>query len=274
MIILETGIGPALLMHRLALALECIDSVTERPVRSGVRIGREVRGPQIGREQDAGWPCVDLLDKGVGRGVLTFGQPLPDVVTIRIADPTRHAVPRRLSIPLWPAPDGANAALAAVPAASRSARPWLLPGSAYLLPPGATSVRGTLVRGGSALRWARITARGPGGMVVGRAHADDRGEFLLVISSTGTLPPPAPSELDITLEIHAGPQAAAAADNLGDLPIERLIMPAAPPDPGDLLNDTIRGRTTPPGYTGSIPLGPYTVPIGSQFSLSTRVVFP
>ena len=83
-------------------------------------------------------------------------------------------------------------------------RPWLAPGSGYRLPRGVTSIRGRVTRADhTGVRWARLTALGPGNQPIGWTQADDRGEFLLMIDGTGTLPPPAPSTLPVDLVVTA-----------------------------------------------------------------------
>ncbi len=115
------------------------------------------------------------------------------------------------------------------------------------MPETATGVRGRVRRDGAPMRWARVEARlGPVGDVVGRAHGDDRGEFLLLLGTNpanlGTL------ELILTLRVivhgpDPKPQAGAgdAADPLWDLPLEEVPSPAA-------AADVLIGKDPPPTY--------------------------
>jgi hypothetical protein len=162
---------------------------------------------------------------------------LKDPLDVRLQDASRHFVPRRLSIPLATRPV--------------TVAPWLYPGAAYDISESVTGCRARLLRGasGPVVRWPRVEARLPsaapgGGLVVGRAHGDDRGEFLLIIdpgaATTGDIVDPLP------LEITAfGPGVAPAAsspelpqlDPLWDLPLEPVTGASV-----------LRGEAMPAGY--------------------------
>ena len=290
---IDTAVGPADVLHRLALVVECVDSVVERRLGTQVRIGREVSPLLLPRGYPPGWPCLDLIPRGPGRGMILFDWRTPTTsVRIRIVDPARRYVPRRFELPPWKLAEilAAEATPPVVPAASRLLRPWLSPGTAYQAARGTTAIRGRVARGGTGVRWARLTAIGPGPQAVGWAHADERGEFLLVIADTGTLPPPAPSELQVDLTVIApappppgppgppGPPAGSAgdqaADPYADLVVEALPRSANPPTPTDLDNNILRGRAMPPGYvasTSAVP--PLTVPVGGELTLTTDIPF-
>src|SRR6185436_7653150 len=116
---------------------------------------------------------------------------------IRISDVPRRWAPRRIRYPILP-----EKAADLNPAAFRLRRPELFPGAAYELPESVTGIRGRVRRAGAPMRWARVEASDPvSGIVVGRAHGDDRGEFLLALSPqaspVGDLVDPLP--LDITV---------------------------------------------------------------------------
>lgn len=166
----------------------------------------------------------------------------------------RRLVPRRLSIPLVDpaallpdAPSGPRAS------GFRIWRPSVFPGAAYPIPETATGIRGRVVRDGALVRWARVEARDEDDRVVGRAHGDDRGEFLLILDPAAAPPGDPTTTLDFTLLVRA-PAAApdptsaspapfrAQADPYWDLPLETLPAVAAS-DP------VSRGEVTPPGYT-------------------------
>jgi hypothetical protein len=200
-------------------------------------------------------------------------------VQIRIVDRERRYVPRRFELPPWKLAEiiAAEAAPPVVPAGSRLLRPWLSPGSGYQTAQSTTAIRGRVVNGGTAVRWARLTAIGPGSQAVGWAHADERGEFLLVVADTGTLPPPAPSELAIDLRVTAPDpkQAPSPSDDAyADLVVEELPRSANPPTSNDLDNSVLRGRAMPAGYVANTATVPQlTVPVGRELALTTDIPF-
>lgn len=274
--IIETSIGPANVLHRLALAVYTIDALTGRPGLPGVRVGREVDLRRLPRSIDHSWPAVDLPVTGIGRCTLLQNPRLPDALTIRIVDPSRRVAPRRLRVPLRRAAE--RAAADPPPARSRLLQPWLLPGSATSLSRAATAIRGRIERDGVAVRWPRITASGPGDALVGWAHGDERGEFLLVLGDTGTLPPPAPSTLDVTLTVSAPRRPVPrgeSADCYGDLVIEDVPRSAMSVTPPDLDIRLLRGQLLPPGYvvnaTGSTQ--PIAVTVGELLTLPAPIAF-
>jgi hypothetical protein len=141
--------------------------------------------------------------------------------------------------------------------AARSRQPYLFPGAAYEVSSIATGLRGRVRRGAAPLRWARVEARlpaptgAPPGVLLGRAHGDDRGEFLLIIGS-----PPAPLgtpafKLDVDVTVFARPVDPPASDfaqqhdPLWDLPLELVTAPG-PADPVSI------GAAIPPDYTSSV----------------------
>ncbi|AHH99480.1 hypothetical protein [Kutzneria albida] len=242
-------------LHRLALGVQPIDGGT------GLQLGGRVR---VGRETPAG-RYEPLESNGTGRFKLRHGPGVGDRVTVRVHDPLRQFVPRRFSIPLWTLAEVTSGPY--VPTASRLLRPWLLPGSAYPAPSGATGIRGRVIHSGQPVCWPRITALGPGGVRVGWAHGDERGEFLVLISTTGTLPPPAPSLLPVELVVCAPREGA-------DLVVEPVPRSTAPPAPGDLDNELLRGQSTPAGYlTSTAPRPHLAVRIGEVLTTQQDVIF-
>jgi hypothetical protein len=283
---IRTTIGTADVLHRLALGVEVVDAVNARLVGPGVRVGREV--PAIARPPAArlgpAWPCLDFEPRGTGRFCLRHARALPTrPLTVRVDDPTRRYVPRRFTIPLWTlaAVEAADADPPAGPFVrprARLLRPWLLPGSAYPLPRGVTALRGRVVRRHVPVRWPRVVAIDAMNTVLGRAHGDERGEFLLVVTDTGTLPPPAPSELDLELLVFAGdpahPVAVDDEDRCADLVVEPVARSSNPPLPAELDNDLLRGRSRPPAYVPSAAARPQlTVAVGSSLTLTADVEF-
>ncbi|WP_018353258.1 hypothetical protein [Longispora albida] len=271
-------------LHRLALGVEVIDGRTGRLAQVPVRVGREVpmelSVPDIRR---LAWPCTDLEYSGPGRFRQRQVPSLPSRVVLRAGDLARQFVPRRFELLLWPladleAADQTPPAGPFVPVASRLLRSWLLPAPSSAFAPGTTGVRGRITRGGVPVRWPRVTAFGPGGVPVGWAHGDDRGEFLLEVTGTGLLPPPVDSTIAIDLEISARPAAQTPApdpaDWCGDLPVEWVPRAAIPPAPFSLDNPQLRGRARPPGYVasagGRVPL---TVETGTVLAVQQDLPF-
>lgn len=263
--------GPIALRHRLALGVEALDAGTRALVGSGLTAVRETPRGQLALDSD-----------NTGRFKLRHGPDVGDSVVLRLDDPNRRYVPRRFSVPLWTLaevlpidqdpPTGPY-----IPVASRLLRPWLLPGSAYRATRGTTAIRGRVVRdGGQPARWARVNALGSKGELLGWTHCDDRGEFLLLISTTGALPPPAPNTLDVDLVVTAPATATTPdpADRLADLVAEAVTRSSAPPTPSDLDNDLLRGLAVPPGYRGSTTPRPHlTVSVGEMLAVAQDVVF-
>ena len=127
----------------------------------------------------------------------------------------------------------------------RMRRPVFFPGAAYDLSATTTGLRGRVMRDGVPLRWARVIAILNGtGVVVGRAHGDDRGEFLLLINAAVTTGSavPKPLEIEVTvtgpLNMPPVPPEFPNVDPLWDLPVEALANPGAD-DPA------ARGETIP-----------------------------
>ena len=157
-------------VKRLALGLEPIDAALRLRPSYPIDVTFDVAPLGLPR------PAIDHHRTGLH--VLLYSAALTSPVDLRLVDHARRYVPRRLRIPIL-----TKAAADAAPAARRVRRPVMFPGAAYDVAD-ATGVRGRVVRGGQAMRWARVVARLPGaGPVVGRAHGDDRGEFLLLIGA-------------------------------------------------------------------------------------------
>ncbi|MGE3312620.1 MAG: hypothetical protein AB7O66_21840 [Limisphaerales bacterium] len=185
----------------------------------------------------------------------------------------RRFVPRRISFPIL---TQAQAELAI--GALRVRRPSLFPGAAYDLDAGQTGVRGRVVQAGVAVRWVRVTATLPGGTrVVGRAHGDDRGEFLLLLSpaagSVGELGDPFTVRITVTARpappVPDTPERV-LRDPWWDLPAES----ADPLDPGDPELDPVSsGETMPSGYTATVTRD-LEVPLGRVHAETTPFMLP
>lgn len=173
------------------------------------------------------------------RHALLYRPGLETPVVIRLFDRRRRFAPRRLS---YPVPADIRTPL------PRVRRPALYPGAAYDVGHTATGMRGRVTWNQAdtdevPVRWVRVEAR-VDGQVVGRAHGDDRGEFLLLLESSAV------GLKDLSLPVIAevvvfGPPAPVPLpldDPLGDLPIETLL---ADPD------DVSPGKKLPPGYVST-----------------------
>lgn len=212
--------------HALAVGIEPVD-----PVRGGrpshpVRIAVEGLLPPRFERHDS------------RRHALRVQPGLAEEIDLRIDERRRRYVPRRLRLDLAVLP--------------QTRRPALFPGAGYDYVPRTTGLRGRVTRAGEPLRWARVEARLPGtDTLVGRAHGDDRGEFLLLIA-----PEAAPfAELTDPLQVAVsvfGPATAPVPDPPGieledpywDLPLEPLAAPGGP----DPIAD---GETLPAGYVAT-----------------------
>lgn len=251
-------------VHRLALGLEPMDAATQLPAAPVVRVQVEdVPQPHFRRPQprgrclyDDGLPPIDRHPSG--RFAVLYSDEPRDPVTVRAFDCERWYVPRRLRMPILTVPqliahENAASSYTATdimlppqpPFENRIRRPVLFPGAAYRTDSGATGLRGRVFRVDQPVRWARIEARDPGnGAVLGRAHGDDRGEFLLIIGSVATpgnvasLVDPVPVRIRIAAPTLAPvPDPSTAADPLWDLQVEETpeIGEADPVSSGDVL---------------------------------------
>jgi hypothetical protein len=136
-------------------------------------------------------------------------------------------------------------------------RPVLFPGAAYPVSDRVTGLRGRVEETpGVPARWPRVAAYRPGGFSreapLGRAHGDDRGEFLLLLG-----PAPAPAtdlalRLEVDLVVFPAPPVPPPPleqrkrDGLWDLPVEDLSA-AGGPDP------VAAGAFPPAGWEPALP---------------------
>lgn len=186
----------------------------------------------------------------------------------------RRYVPRKLSIPLLdPATaDGEGPGF-------RIWRPSLFPGAAYPIHDTATAIRGRAERGGAPVRWTRVEATNPDtGVVVGRAHGDDRGEFFLVLASDAASREARRNTLNVVVKVY-GPdpaptpgtdavsQLAARIDPLWGLPWE--VLP-----PGETTDAVSRGEVLPDHYTAEVSRSVGGLPLGRTVSLEDPFEVP
>ncbi|MGW8783902.1 hypothetical protein ACWGNM_38380 [Streptomyces sp. NPDC055796] len=255
--------GPVEALHRLALAVRPLDAGSRTAAGPGLRVGRESAAVPGRRRRSA----QDLVRPLEGHGATGFvlrhttAGELPAAVTVRVEDPARRWIPRRLSVPLWTRAEVSGAdeqppTAAHVRADARLLVPWLLPGPAYPVPQGTTGLRLRVVRPDAAatpVRWPRVDAFGPGGVPLGWAHGDEHGQVLLLIDGVGVLPYPVPSRFAVALRTHAPDPPAdlpadPSGDPLADLCAEPVVRSANPPRPQDLDNAVLRGTARPAGY--------------------------
>lgn len=270
---IETSIGRVPVLHRLALGIVLRDAVTTRVAVGPFRVGWEATQDQLPPGSPPEWPCVDFEPAGQGRFRLRVGprgsaplsrfvQPVTSL-TVRIDDPSRRYVPRRLSIPLWSYPEVIEQPPSGpLAVGSRTVEVWLWPGAASPVPRGVTAIRGRVVRQQRPVPWTRITATGPTGAVIGRAHGDDRGEFLLRLTSTTQNP------VQSTVAVRAlvrGPVALPKppGEPPEPPPVETVTRPANPPVQGGPVDHVLFGHTPPAGHVRHLPPPlPFTIPVG------------
>jgi len=273
--VIETTVGAVDVWHRLALAVECRDPLTDRLVLTQLRAGYErPRSPFVPVPVPS-YPCIAFDAAGPARFTLRHDVPLPSTIQVRIDDPSRRFVARRLRIPLWPENrvDGGGAR-PFIPTDHRLLRVWLWPGAAAALSPGSTVIRGRVRRGGKPARWARVTATGATQSIAGYAHADDRGEFVLVVTDPGQHPLGSTIPVDLTIKARKVPVPVDADDALADLTVENVPRSPSPPAPAALDSPRLRGLAPPPGYVANAkPTLHVVVPTGADMILPDDLEF-
>jgi hypothetical protein len=272
---IATAFGPATVFHRLALGVECFDVLVERLVATQVLVGREIGDRVVGQRIDPTFPCLSLEASGAARFKLRHARPVPEAFVVRVDDPARRYVPRRFVVHTWPATALEETFPSPpVPVRSRLLRTWLWPGSAYPFPRGTTVVRGRVVRASGPARWARLAAIGPTGAVAGLAHADDRGEFVLVVVDAGQNPLLNEVDVDVSVVAPRLSTPVDPVDRCADLEAEDVPRSSAPPTASDLDNPVLRGVVVPPGYAlNSNPPRRLTVPTGAELIVTPDIDF-
>ncbi|MBG0737921.1 hypothetical protein IV500_00505 [Paeniglutamicibacter antarcticus] len=272
--VIDTVIGPARVLHQLALGVQCLDAITGNPVAGRIRVGSEVAAAHRRNHSQTAWPCSDLEGSAMGRFRLRYGPLIPPSFVLRFDDPDRRYAPRRFSVLLWPlVAVTAGAAGPYIPAASRLLRVWLWPGSAYAFPRGSTVIRGRVAHNALPTRWARVAATGPTGVIAGRAHADERGEFLLVVSNPDQNPLQDSVDLDLVATALPSTGTVDDRDRCSDLVIEDVPRSSVPPLSQDLDNAVLRGVSPPPGFVPSLQPVQHKIPIGTELVLHDDVPF-
>jgi hypothetical protein len=243
---------------RLAIGLRLVDAVRGgRPIVD-IHVAMEnvpkphpippppPQGPDLG----VGLPT--LSPKRSGRFVVLYPVSKASPLTLRVFDRRRRFAPRRLKVPfptkaLVEAEDRASRVDPYPPVTPRGRAVALYPGAMYD-GSGITGIRSQIVRpDGTPVQWARVWATNlTGNRTEGVAHADDRGEFLLLLRSTNVLLTSAPRMTrDVVLHAAIPP---ATADSPGDpkqdplssLPVELLPDVGSPDDvsPGEVVPAT------------------------------------
>ena len=224
------------------------------------------------------WPCLDLTGQGRGpRRTLRFDHatPVHTPLRLRIVDPcaaVRAAAVRPAAVDPGRDPRRRGGAAGGAGRLAGCCAPGCGPGQPRCCRPGHDRDPGPVRTGAAPVRWPRLTAVGPGTQAVGWAHGDERGRVPVVITDTGTLPPPAPSTIDSTSSHRAGPGCAAAGRPARPArPLRRSRRRAGargrPPrrSPADLDNAVLRGTATPAGYVAEHrPRPDLTVPVGGS----------
>jgi hypothetical protein len=248
------------IVERLALGIEPMDAQSNRPLTYPLQVVHDV--------SVLGLPRPPVERHTSNRYALRYQPGVNTPIDLRFFDleggayqpqyDRRRVVPRRLSIPIM--------TLSAVETAEqneadlahknvkdfkrRIRRPAFFPGAAYDFTATSTGLRGRVTRAGKPMRWARVTATLAGGsVVVGRAHGDDRGEFLLLINSKVTTGSATPKPLNIDVSVFAPLTAPVPStptepdtDPLWDLPLEPLAAPGA-------VDPVGAGEQNPANYT-------------------------
>jgi hypothetical protein len=243
------------LIQRLALGIEPIDAQSARRLSYALQVVYDVApfGP----------PRPPIERHASNLYALRYQSGLRVPIDLRFFDSPerfykgesdrRRIVPRRLRIPILTLADVETQEQADKKDFKRRIRrPVLFPGAAYDFNATATGLRGSVMRDGRPMRWARIIATLAGGIVAGQAQGDDRGEFLLLVNSKVTSGSSLPKPLDLSVSVF-GPVTAPApvpaslpeTDPLWDLPLETLA------NPGD--DDPVAvGEELPANYTASV----------------------
>jgi hypothetical protein len=237
--IVEVAAGIVTVWHRLALAVRCLDARTREPVGAALLVRREIGGSS---------PSLRPLTRSGGAYVLSFNDSVGTRVVVRLEDPRRRWLPRRVAV--RPPARARTAASEADPpglflrATDRAVDAWMYPGPAYPAPAGSTGARLRILNNGAPVAWPRLQVFGPGGVPAGWAHGDEHGDVLLLVSATGTIPPPPPATFPVAVRVHLPDPARPA----GDGPPDPFAVPDRPETsrPDDPLNGLVAERVTPP----------------------------
>ena len=135
------------------------------------------------------------------------------------------------------------------------------------------------------VRWPRVVAVRRGtNQIVGRAHGDERGEFVLAVRRLGLVWPPARSTFDVELIFYASPALlnaptdaeieARRRDQLVDLAAEVVPRTSMNHAPNELDNPQLRGDAVPPTYVQSPNRPVEQLQVGQLTTVSAPYIFP
>jgi hypothetical protein len=272
------------LAQRLALGLELLDSERQNRIAKPISVAfdgipRPIPDDRSPPRAFGGFEILDELErvdrhasclhaliyrKGLYRRPPIPGDPA--TVTLRFLSPERQFVPRRVRFELLDPgpieaadeanPDAGDPSKLGFPSRLRSVTLW--PGAAYDVSSASTGLRGRVrsKADGTPVRWTRVIAFADAGgapdleLEVGRAHGDDRGEFLLLLDSAAGGIGPFDRTLSVTAHVFVFANAAVPVptpeqlrkDPLWDLTAEIVATP-------DRTDDVLRGEKLPPGFT-------------------------
>lgn len=275
-------------IHHLALGVEPRSAVTGQRLDAGVDARWEQYPSPVAewRRWRPGETLTDALPRlerhPSGRFVRRYADGVVRPMLVRLVDRRRDVVPRRLAIRI-PTEEAVVAAvgpdLVPDPAWRRTFPVSLFPGAAAPLTAGATVLRGRVVRqatsGPVPVRWTRVRAETPSGEVVGWAHGDDRGEFVLVLGppDDALTVPADPMPVVLTVGVQDPPPVPpvadallAVVDPLWDLPLEQVV-----PTPTTAGGPTLAGREHVPGAVEAAPTSP-PMPLLVRHGRQTSVV--
>ena len=260
-------------IDRLLLGVEPVDAARRRRLAQPLEVAIEPNRP-LG-------PVLSGAEQRYLWGLLNAGRKLPDTwnrlerhhscllalrfragvgdrVDLRVLDPSQQYVPRRIRIPLVPLGAPPNSVLLdGLPIGQRARRLGLFPGAAYPVSESVTGLRGRAVVdvGGQLVpaRWPRVDALDAAGQVVGAAHGDQFGEFLLLLAPEAITVAALPSPFALTVRVRGRKPPPAppdpllvAADPFWDLPQEVAAAPGVVPDP------VMDGTAAIPAYAASV----------------------
>jgi hypothetical protein len=238
-------------IDRLVLGIEPQDALSARRITRPIEIaidGAPYAEKSQSKEQSPNWSRLFGILDPIGnllriprhyscRHAFLFKPGVKSPIVIRMADYKRRFVPRRISYPI-------PADIQTVSPPNRIRQPVLFPGAAYDLHSNATGMRGRVTWSQALanevpVRWARVEAS-INGQVVGRAHGDDRGEFLLLLNTSAVGLNVLTAELTILVTVFAPPAPIPLAGNdpLADLPVEILLNDPDDVSPGSKLPPT------------------------------------
>lgn len=199
-------------IQRLALGIEPIDAQSARRLSYAIQVVYDMAPfglPRPPIERHTSNLYALRYQPGVTKQIALRFFDLPER-SYKPEYDRRRVVPRRLSIPILTLDEVEEQELQEADAARKQAkdfrrrirRPVFFPGAAYDFIATSTGLRGRVMRAGKPVRWGRVVAT-LDTAVVGRAHVDDRGEFLLLVNTNVATVTAVPKPLEILVSIFA-----------------------------------------------------------------------